>query len=210
MISLYARQLVLIALAAAGCAWLVGNCGPVAAGVVWGVAALVGCGVGTVLLRTSPVGRVNWQNHIAAVLVPWGYRVGGGRLWPIPMVSWAVWMTVWAGAVVLTSWPGADPLTGWEIALRIALGAAWAIDGLALGHTVATLRQHFSAASRSGRTLIPIAAVIAGLIAGSVLLHLLGLTPLALLLAGGPPLLIGGGYALFLAVLLFGRGGRWN
>lgn len=204
-------QFVLIAVAAAVCAWLVSQSGPLTAGVAWAAVALAACGVGTILLRTSPVGRVNWRNRTAAYLVPWGVRIGGGRLWPIPVVSWVVWMTVWAGAAVLTPGPGADPLTGWEIAPRVGLGAAWAIDGLALGHLLATLPQHFSAASRGGRSLLTIAAVIAGLIGGSLLLHLLGLTPLAMLVAGGPPLLIGGGYGLFLVVLLtFGRGARWN
>lgn len=210
MIFRYLWQFVLIAVAAAVCAGLVNQFGPITSGAVWAAVALVACGVGTILLRTSPVGRVSWQNRTAAYLVPWGGRVGGGRLWPIPVVSWVVWMTVWAGAAVLTP-PETTPLTGWEIVMRIGLGAAWAIDGLALGHMLATLRQHFSVASRSGRSLLNISAVIVGLIAGSLLLHLLGLTLLALLVAGGPPLVIGGGYGFFLAVLLiFGRGGRWN
>lgn len=203
-------QFVLIAVAAAVCSSLVNQFGPFTAGAVWAAVSLVTCGVGAILLRTSPVGRVNWQNRMASYLVPWGVRIGGGRLWPIPVVSWVVWMTVWAGAAVLTP-PESAPLTGWEIAMRVGLGAAWAIDGLALGHMIATLRQHFSPASRSGRSLTKIAAVIVGLIIGSLLLQLVGLTLLALLVAGGPPLLIGGGYGLFLLVLLtFGRGSRWN
>lgn len=210
MITRYLWQFVLVAVAAAVCSWLVSQFGPLTSGAAWAAVALVACGVGAILLRTSPVGRVGWQNRVAGYLVPWGARIGGGRLWPIPVVSWVVWMTVWAGAAVLTP-PETVPLTGWEIATRIGLGAAWAIDGLALGHLLATVRQHFSPASRSGRSLLTISAVIVGLVAGSLLLHLLGLTAFALLVAGGPPLLIGGGYGLFLLVLLtFGRGGRWN
>lgn len=208
---MYVRQLVLLAIAAACCSWLVGRYGLLTAGVVWAAVSAIACVLGAVLLRTSPVGRVSWQNRTASYLVPWGVRIGGGRLWPILVVSWLVWLCVLGGAAVLTPGPGADPLTVWEIAMRVGLGAAWVIDGLALGHVLATLRQHYSAGSRSGRTLSTISAVIVGLMAGSLLLCLFGLTPLALLVAGGPPLLIGGGYGLFLAaVLLFGRGARWN
>jgi hypothetical protein len=206
----YVQQLALLALAALACWWLVTQFGPLLSGAMWAAFALLACGLGVLLLRTSEVGRVTWKNRLAAYLVPWGVRIGGGQLWPIPVVSWLTWMAVWAAVAVLTPPPVDEQPTGWEVATRVALGAAWAIEALALGYVVGTLRQNFPTGS-GGRSLRVIAAIIAGLIVASVALHLFGLTLAGLLVAGGPPALIGGGYGLFMAVLLvFGRNTRWN
>jgi hypothetical protein len=206
----YAHQFALLVVAALGCWWLLTQFGPLVSGAMWVAFALLACGMGVLLLRTSEVGRVTWRNRVAAYLVPWGVRIGGGKLWPIPVVSWLTWLSVWAAVALLTPPPADEPPTGWEVAARVALGVAWLIDGVALGYVVGTLPQCFPSGS-GGRSLRVIAAVITGLIVASVACHLFGLTAAGLLVAGGPPLLVGVGYGLFLAVLLvFGRNTRWN
>jgi hypothetical protein len=203
-------QFVLLSLAAAGCWSLTSQFGSLLAGAVWSALALVGCVVGVVLLRTSELSRVTWKNRVAGWLIPWGWRINRGKLWPVAVVSWVVWMLVWAAVAVLTP-PASESLTARDVAVRVLLGVAWAVDGLAIGYVIGTLRQNFTSGASGGHSLRVIAVVITGLLAVSVALHLFGLTTAGLLVAGGQPLLVGGGYGLFLAVLLvFGRNSRWN
>ncbi len=203
------HQTLRVALAAAVCVLLVRTFGTATAAAVWAGVSLVMAAGGVVLLRTSAVGRVTWKNYLAGYLAPWGVRVGGGKLWPIAVVSWLVWLAVGGGAFALT--PEAGEPTGGDIALRVLLGASWAVAGYALGYLLATRVRNFPAGSSSGRRLHLLAGVLAALVAASVALHLIGFTLPALLVIGGPVLLIGGGYGLFVLVLVvFGRGARWN
>ncbi len=203
-------QFVLLTVAAAGCWWLITGWGQPLAGVLWAVGAGVACAAGAVLLRTSAVGRLTWKNRVAGSLIPWGWRLSAGKLWPVPLVSWGVWVLVWAAVAVLTPQPGGDPLTTWDVVVRLALGFAWGGDALALAHLVGVLLGHSQNGS-GGRSLRRIAGVLAAIVAASVALHLFGFTGLAVLVAGGPIALVGIGYGLFLAVLLiFRRNSRWN
>lgn len=209
MIAHLVHQALRLTLAAVVCALLVRGCGTATASAVWGGASLVMCVVGVVLLRTSAVGRVTWKNYVAGYLAPWGVRIGGGKLWPIAVVSWVVWLAIGGGVFTLT--PETGELTGGDITLRVLLGVSWAVCGYAIGYLIATRVRSFPAGSSSGRRLLLLSAVVAGLLAASVALHLFGFTLLALIGCGGPVLLIGGGYGLFVLVLVvFGRGSRWN
>jgi hypothetical protein len=203
------HQTLRVAVAAAVCVVLVRTCGTATAAAVWAGVSLVMSVGGVVLLRASAVGRVTWKNYLAGYLAPWGVRVGGGKLWPIAVVSWVVWLAVGGGAFALTLEAGKP--TGGDIAVRVLLGASWVVGGYALGYLLVTRVRNVSAGSSSGRRLHLLAGVVAALIAASVALHFFGFTQLALLVSGGPVLLIGGGYGLFVLVLVvFGRGARWN
>lgn len=205
MIGLFARRVALVVAAAGACWGLAVRFGPQDAALAWAVVAAIACVIGAALLRTSPVGRVGWQNRVAAYLVPWGWGLCGGRLWPIPVASWVVWAAVGTATVLLLS--GSEPVAGWGIAVRILLFAAWVADGAALLYVLGSLLRHVPPAP----AILKVAAVLGGLITGSVALYLGELPVLALAVAGGPPLLVGGGYALFFgAVLMSGRNARWN
>lgn len=211
MISLLFHQALRVGLAVAVCALLTANFGVLVAVVVWAVVSFVACVVGAVLLRTSEVGRVTWKNHAASYLIPWGVRVSRGKLWPIPVVSWAVWMTIGGGVFALTPGLGSDGLTSGEVVLRVLLGLSWAVAGYAFGYVLVVLSRGVSSGSSGSRMLTPFCVIIAGLLVLSVVLHLCGFTLLALMATGGPVLLVGGGYGLFVLVLLiFGRNSRWN
>lgn len=211
MISHLFHQAVRVGLAVAVCALLIVNFGWPVAAVVWTAVSLVACVVGAVLLRTSEIGRVTWKNYAASYLIPWGVRVSGGKLWPIPVVSWVVWVVIAGGVFALTPGPGSDGLTSEEVVLRVLLGLSWAVAGYAFGYSLVTLSRNFSSRSSGSRTLTLFCGVIAGSLALSVALHLCGFTLLALMTTGGPVLVFGGGYGLFvLAVLVFGRNSRWN
>lgn len=206
MILLFVRRVVLISAAAVACYGLAERFGPPVAALIWTVVATGACGLGTVLLRTSPLGRVTWRNRVAGYLIPWGWRLNGGRLWPVAVVSWAVWTAI-GGAVLLLRTGSADEQPG--VGPRIALFVSWATDAAALMFVLGSIRQ-VTPGSRV-RSLWKLAAVIALVVAVSVALYLGGLTTAALVVGGGPPLVIGGCAAL--VVLIFvtvGRNTRWN
>lgn len=208
MIVTLVRHAVLIAAAAAAVFFLVRQFGAGTAVLVWAGLSLLACAAGAVLLRTSAVGRITWKNRLAACLMPWGANLGGGALWPIPVTSWVVWLGVAGGVIALT--PTATGTDSWPTLWRVALGTAWVIDGGVLLYVAGTLRRHYPPTSSGWRSLTRICVVLIGLIAASVVLYVCGLPYLALAVAGGPPLVAGVGYGLFLGTLIvFGRG-RWN
>jgi hypothetical protein len=204
MIRLYLRNAVLLAAVAAAAYGLAAELGPWPAFLTCIVVSAVACVAGAILLRTSGVGRVTWRNRLAGYLIPWGWRLNRGKLWPLPVISWATWTAVCGAAVLLR--PVLDQPS---IGVRAALLAAWLIDAAALVYLLGTIAQA-TPGSRVG-SLWKLVAVIVGLIGASVGLYLGGQTTAALLVAGGPPVVIGGGFGLLLLILAtVGRNTRWN
>lgn len=207
MLFLAVTRFLLVAAAAAACSLLAERYGTRAAGLIWAAAAACACGAGTALLATSAVGRVTWRNRVAGYLIPWGWRLNRGRLWPVPIISWVVWVAIGAAALVLRPGPAAEEPPG--LGVRVALFAAWVADAAALLYVAGTIRQ----ATPGGRvrSLWDLAAVIALVLAVSVGLYLGGLATAALVVGGGPPAVLGGCAAVFvLLVATLGRNARWN
>ncbi|AWM40211.1 hypothetical protein GobsT_13420 [Gemmata obscuriglobus] len=205
-IALFTRRAALVAAAAAACYGLAEGLGAGPALLLWAAAAAGACVLGAVLLRVSAVGRITWRNRAAGYLIPWGWRLNRGRLWPVAVVSWVVWVAVGAAALLLRPSPGED---GPAVGVRIALFAAWAVDAAALVFILGSIRQ----ATPGGRvgSLWKLVAVIAGLVGASVALHLGDLSRAALLLAGGPPAVLIVIAALFVGLMMtVGRNARWN
>lgn len=207
MILTLIRKAVLVA-AAAGCFLLVARAGVGTAAVVWAAGSAIACVVGVWLLRTSAIGRVTWKNRVAAYLIPWGWQFGDGRLGRVAVLSWCGWVAIATGVIVLM--PPAEaaaPGYGW----RVALGTVWAVDAGALAYVAGTIHRHFSfTTGRGGHSLRVVGAVLVGLLTTSGAFYALGWPYLAVAVAGGPPLVVGVGYGLFLGMLIvFGRG-RWN
>lgn len=203
---LYAQRVILVTAAAAACYGLAAVYDTWPGLLLWAGVTAVGCVLGAVLLRTSRIGEITWKNRAAGYLIPWGWRLNRGLLWPVPVISWLTWVAIGGGSVLLRpdvvdEAPGAG--------VRIALFASWTIDAAALIFLLGTIRQ----ATPGGRvrSLWKLVAVIAGLIGASVGLYLGGLPTAALVVGGGPPLLLSA--CLGLVVLLFstvGRNTRWN
>jgi hypothetical protein len=203
------HRVILVLVAVGACFGLAKALGPWAALAIWSSAAALGCGVGTVLLRTSAVGRVTWKNRVAGYLIPWCGRINRGRLWPIPVVSGAVWVFLGGATILVTSLPHEDPPVGdiW----RVRLLAAWVVDGGAFLFLLGGLVQSFPWDSRGARFLLKAAAVVLAIIVGGLLLFVSGHTRTAVLVAGGPPLVLGSIFLSFFGLLLlFGRNARWN
>jgi hypothetical protein len=203
------HRVTLVLFAAGACFGLTKALGPWAALAIWSSATAVGCVVGTVLLRTSAIGRVTWKNRVAAYLIPWCGRINRGRLWPIPVVSWVVWVLLGGATILVTNLPDEDPPVGdiW----RVFLLAAWVADGGAFLYLLGGLAQNFPWDSRGARFLLKAAAVVLAIAVGGLLLFVNRQTRMAVLVAGGPPLLLGSIFGLFFgSLLLFGRNARWN
>ena len=94
------------------------------------------------------------------------------------------------------------------------LAVAWVIDGGALLWIAGLLATSTNTAQMM-RSLGPVAAVLIGMLASSVALVTMTESAkaawLAVLIAGGPPLVLGGAYGLFIVVMLTaGKNARWN
>jgi hypothetical protein len=202
MILLYLKKAVLLAAVAAAAYGLAVGLGPWPAVLTCAAVAAVACTVGAILLRTSTIGQVTWRNHLAGYLIPWGWRLNRGRLWPVAVISWAVWTAACGAAVLLRS---DEPSLG----MRAALLAAWLIDASALVFLLGTVVQ-----ATPGSRVVSVwklVAVITGVLCASVGLYVAGQTTAALIVGGGPPALIGGVFGLVLLIFATaGRNTRWN
>lgn len=179
-----------------------------------GVGALLAV-VGALVLRTTKVGEMTWKNTLAGYLLPWGYHLGGGTLPGLVLGCVAVWAAL-AAAVLLGSAPAAAVATPNQPAAVSAgtpawLVLAWIVAGAFLFWMGGQLRRYYQPGSSVTRSQAKLVFAVAAMLVGSVVLNQLGHPGLALLVAGGPILVVGGGYALFLGVMLmFGRNTRWN
>jgi hypothetical protein len=194
----------LIALAAGICGELATHMNRWAALAVWaaGMAAL--CTLGAVVLKSAPIGTVTWRNRFAGYLLPWGYKLGRGKLVPITAVAWAIWVLIGAGTILLVSASAAAH--PW---LAVLVSIAWVIEG---GLMVRQLGLSLNFNSPAGSmTVLQSALLLAGLMGAGMVLWVMGRPGWALVVSGGPLALIGGGYGLFIVVMLIaGRHARWN
>jgi hypothetical protein len=191
----------------------------------FGAAAALGAltsSLGAVLLATTSVNQITWRNYLGGYLMPWGYQLGRGKLPRIAVISAVVWTALAASTILAASAPttatlptGALPTatpgpviipsTPWLLVL------AWIVDGGALLYVLSTLSKHFAGSSSGGRSLRKVSACLCLLLTASILLHLGGHSHWATVVAGGPPLVVGGGYGVWVLVILtIGRHARWN
>src|SRR4051812_22532891 len=95
-------RLLMFALTGVACIWLSRAVSPWAAVGIWaaGIGAL--CCAVALLMRLQKPGRVTVVNYLAGIILPWGYKIGRGRLWPIVVESWLRWVLLGVLLVVLT------------------------------------------------------------------------------------------------------------
>jgi hypothetical protein len=192
------------------------------------------CGAVALVVHRQPPERVTVANYVMGVVLPWGYRVGRGKLAAIVATSWAVWVLVGLSVVLATDARmhkaeqppiGAAETAGTAVATSTAgggrstavmtlLALAWLVDGAALLHCAGVLATS-SNARHMARTMTPLLVVLVAMLAASVALVTLSSSAsaarLALLIAGVPPLFVGVGYGVFvLVVVTVGRNTRWN
>ena len=216
----YLRQLFLIAVPLATGYWLLEVLSPWLAVAAAAAIALGTSGLGALLLRSSAVGTITWRNYVGGWLLPWGYALGRGQLPGITAACASIW-TLLATSSIVARATSAAPIatlpataataTPAEPTMPWLLVVAWVVVGAALLYLLQTVLTKFGPGSRERASLWRFITALTALLAGSVLLHLFGHTSLATLVAGGPPLLVGGFYGLWILVILtLGRNARWN
>ena len=147
----------------------------------------VATAVGTILLRTSPLGRVTWRNIAAGWLMPWGFASGSTTLGGIAITSIVAWVLL--GSAGAFAWS-----TPWLL-------AAWLLDAVALGYLTGPLwrRSHGRVQRRLATNLIAAVALLAlaGLVAS-----VCGQPMLGAVIAGGPLAAIGLAYGVFVGMFV--------
>ena len=178
---------------------------------LWVAATGAVCAVTGFLLSQVPMGQITWVNRAAGPVLSWGLVVGRGKLVPGVLISWARWAVI-GGAVLAAVHNGFPVRSHAGVASfgsvgRTLLAISWVIDAVALMYLVkvASTRLH------RFRPLAGPFAALAAVIVLSVALATFGHPWAALTIAGGPILVLGGSYGVFLAVvLLCGKNARWN
>lgn len=185
-----------------------------ALGIIAVIAALC-CGLGTLLLKASTVGKVTWKNRVAGYLLPWGFTLGGGQLPGISLVVWLSWLLIAAFTLAVARYSPSTASVGWGRAGVIWL--TWT-SWLILGGTALLLLYRFVQFSRGGGSAHP-GVTKALLLTGVLLLVSIGAFAagypwLALLIAGVPIVLtllpVTVLLLLMLGAKLSGKPVRWN
>jgi hypothetical protein len=166
-------------------------------------------------MHRQPPERVTAINVLAGYLLPFGYQIGRGRLMPIVLTSWVIWVLVGIAAALAASGHrthAADAPEGPSTVVSALLFLSWLVDGGVVLRLIGILAMR---RRRPQPSILFLVICLTALVAASIALTLLGRTApyraLALALAGGPPLFVGGGYGLYvLFILVFCRKARWN
>jgi len=210
-------RLIMFSLTAFVCVWL-NKLVPAAAAIgIWAVGVGILCCLVALGMHRQPVGKVTVFNYLAGIVLPWGYKIGRGKLLPIVIESWIRWVLLGAAVVALTA-HGFDSLapSGYHRGPVVStlLLLCWVIDAAVLFRIVTMLAIRANDNPLPPKTFPPILALFGMIVvsAGLVIFgHSAAADRIALLICGGPILLIGGGYGLFLLVMMTaGRKARWN
>jgi hypothetical protein len=164
-------------------------------------AAMV-CGFVAIKLNQTG-GRVSYINQLAVIVFPVGRRSARGRL--LPMFAWSagLWSTIeMAGAIYGGVWShGMDHASTHALLLRVLLIVSLFVDAASF---VLLILQAVRRLSPKSPTMIPVGLSLAALlvlIVGGVGLWMAGLPWAAVLLAGGPPVIVAGIYSVFVVRL---------
>lgn len=197
---------ILVALGGVAAWELAANFGPLMGLALWAGLMAIACVGSAWLLKTSPVGQVNWHNRVGEVVLPWGYPLSAGKLMPLATIAWLVWVAIGAAAVVLQC-----SATAKNPSLAVLLFVTWMLYGGCCLRQLGLIFHHFRNSPRPRRSMIVLTAVMIGIVVVSLVLWRMDRVRMALLVADGPLAVVGGGYGLFLASMLAFRGkGRWN
>ena len=176
-----------------------------AAVLAWLVLSGIACSMAAFAMWRQPLGVSTTAGRLGGLLVRWGFEAGDGQLLPAVGISWLVW------AILGTALISAIRYRSDRQQLLVIV--AWAFDALALMYVIGLVLSR--AGSPTVRSLYPVASVLAVMLVVSAALwfgpQLRGSRHAALLVAGGPPVLVAIGYGLFvLFMVTVGRGSRWN
>ena len=214
-------RVITVAAAVAACGWLATGLGAWKALGVWTVVAGALCAAVAFLMQRQTPEKVTFVNYAAGVVLPWGYRIGRGKLVPIVVTSWAIWTLLGIAVAIAVvgrrgnASPEAVALGGERSrTVMILLLLSWLIDGAVLLRMIGVVATGTNRSHQLRSLAVP-ALVLVAMLASSIALVTMNPRPAAartaLLIAGGPPLLLGVAYAVFVVVMVTaGRNARWN
>lgn len=227
----YLWKAVYLAVAVAACVLLVRWVPGWAAILIWTAFTAAACFGVSALLMKAQTGEVTWRNRLAGFTLAWASLVGGGRLWPITTLSWAVWTAIGVAAVLISGGLGihfgsdaapaavvasTQPAAGtfWTTVVRGLLFVTWFVYGGFMIYAASTLAANFTVGSTSGRSLLKVIAIAAALLAGSIVLYSTGRPEMALVVTGTPIAIVAAFFGLFAGTIvvlgLLGKPIRWN
>ncbi len=230
-IQVLALRLIVLTVFTVICVGLTRQLGLWLATALWVAGIGIVCGVVGVGLRRAKMGQVSPINYLAGMLFIAGYRIGHGKLMPIILSSWLAWSLIGVAAIIVTSNQMAataphalnmthsssgflgSPTT--RTTLLALIYISWLVDGAALARLLYAITNFRQGNRAINPALIMPNLVLIGIILASVLLTFKGGSNsrllLAFLISGGPPLVVGGAFLLFMLVMLtVGRHTRWN
>ena len=192
---------IVIAAVAIGCAALALRIGAWLALGCWALACAMICGIVALLMQRQPPEKIGIVNYAAGVVLPWGYRIGRGKLMGIVATSWAIWVLVGAAAIIAVTSRGEGGAAVSVTAdgkrsplVMTLLFLSWAVDGAVLLRIIGLIGTSADPA-RFVRSLGTVMLAVLAMIGASVALVLTSDSALAarvaLGIAGGPPLAIG-------------------
>jgi len=212
----------LVSVAGATCWGLARWLGPWLGFAVWTGAIGLACVGAAIAVKGARPGEITWRNRLAGYLITWAMGLTRGQLGRMVVVSWAAWVAIGLAVTMLvvrdapaasaptSATVSAAPAGASTVAL-VLLFAAWVIDGMALIYIFGVLATNFRPGSSAGRSMLKLMATLLAMLGGSVALWLNGRPGWAAAVAGGPVLLLGLAYGLFIALMLTaGRNARWN
>src|SRR5438552_1415621 len=93
----------------AGCAWVTSKFGAWVAIGCWAALMAAVCGLTALLMSRQELGKRGFVNIVAGFVLRWGYKIGRGRLIPIAVTSWSIWVLLACTLVVGLMVSGCDP-----------------------------------------------------------------------------------------------------
>lgn len=216
-----------IALMIAACYYVLHQLGAGRGLAVWAIGMAAICALCGLLMKRQTVGKVGVINYAAGYVLPWGYRIGRGKLWPIIVTSAVIWMLI--GVAMAMAMTASMPARVVSVSttqitsvarvprgnvVMVLLFLAWLIDGGVLLFAMGRVIERVGSSSLPRSLFMPM-AVLAGMIVVSAGMVLSSSSAAAawgaLLIAGGPILAVGVVYGLFIIVILTaGKNARWN
>ncbi len=170
----------------------------------WAAVSLAACVLGALAIASQSVGQPTLAGRFGSSVVRWGFRATQGRLWGATIISWLLWLVIGSAVILGIRAQGNLPY-------RMML-LAWTVDFGILCYLLGVWLMNRGSGMHS---LLTMAAILIGMIAVSGTLWFANgsdaARKTALMVGGGPPLVIGTGYGLFLLVVMtVGRNARWN
>lgn len=162
------------------------------------------------LLHHAPMGRVSPINRLAPVVLPLGFNIGHGKLWPVVVCSWLGW-TIVAGVAAFHAVTHFRLLgraaVGHGHVLHFAMMAILLVDAVGFSYLTQLAAKRLKLRSPGLVAMATVLSIIAGSMIGAILVWNAGWPTLGTFLAAGPPLVVGGFYGLFFLVT---RNQRFN